>query len=51
MFGQIEKHSYPGDQRGARIELGWAPGDYTNECRECGELFTGDKRAYRDSNG
>ena len=24
---------------------GWAPGNYTNECCDCGEKFVGDKRA------
>ena len=24
---------------------GWAPGNYDNQCRYCGVVFTGDKRA------
>ena len=23
----------------------WAPGDYYNQCRDCGDMFIGDKRA------
>lgn len=45
MFGDTAKHSYPSDQRPAKTHLGWAPGDYSNKCRKCGDYFSGDKRA------
>lgn len=41
----VGKHSFEGDQRPAQLTLGWAPGNYTNGCSYCGDLFTGDKMA------
>jgi hypothetical protein len=35
-----------GDKRDAILAKGWAPGNYTNKCHTCGEMFTGDKRAW-----
>ena len=33
------------DDRPALLRRGWAPGNYSNECRHCGTIFTGDKLA------
>lgn len=34
-----------GDDRPPLLHLRWAPGNYSNRCCECGEMFIGDKRA------
>lgn len=35
---------YKEDNRPMR--LGWAPGNYTNKCNQCGDLYFSDKRAW-----
>jgi hypothetical protein len=33
------------DSRPNLLHLGWAQGNYSNKCRQCETIFTGDKRA------
>ncbi len=44
MDGIFNEKMFTADERPPKA--GWATGNYSNKCSLCGNMFTGDKRAF-----